>query len=102
LNPNNDSDTVDGEGNDNNIKVKVKVKFNLEQATNALDGGGWSTPRSGRFTPRKDTVAIVQEAGWSPGPFWKDADNLAPTGIRSPNRQGRSELLYRLSYPGPR
>jgi hypothetical protein len=25
-----------------------------------------------------------------------------PTGIRSPDRPGRSESLYRLSYPGPR
>ena len=24
-----------------------------------------------------------------------------PTGIRSPDRQARSESLYRLSYPGP-
>jgi hypothetical protein len=27
---------------------------------------------------------------------------LALTGIRSPDRPARSELLYRLSYPGPR
>ena len=54
--------------------VKVKVKFTLEQATkaqrgsrgittlsltSALDEGGWSTPRSGRFTPGKDPVPIV-------------------------------------------
>jgi len=32
---------------------------------------------------RKDPVAIVQEAGWAPGPVWKGAENLAPTGIRS-------------------
>jgi len=25
----------------------------------ALDGGGWSTPRRGRFTPGKDPVPIV-------------------------------------------
>jgi hypothetical protein len=31
--------------------------------TSALDGGGWSTPRQGRFTPGNDTVPIVQEAG---------------------------------------
>ena len=30
----------------------------------ALDGGGWSTPRPGRFTPGKHPVPIVQEAGW--------------------------------------
>ena len=27
--------------------------------TSALDRVGWSTPRSGRFTPRKDSVPIV-------------------------------------------
>jgi hypothetical protein len=27
--------------------------------TSALDGGGWSTPRPGRFTPGKDPVPIV-------------------------------------------
>jgi hypothetical protein len=43
--------------------------------------GGWSTPRPGRFTPRKDPVPIIQEAGWAPGPLWTCAKNLAPTGI---------------------
>jgi len=31
--------------------------------TSALDEGGWSTPRPGRFHPGKDPVHIVQEAG---------------------------------------
>jgi len=31
--------------------------------TSALDRGGWSTPRPGRFTPEKDPVPIVQDAG---------------------------------------
>ena len=53
--------------------------------------------------PRKgDPVPIVQEAGWAPGPVWTDAENLAPTFIRSPDRQVRAESLYRLSYTGPR
>jgi len=30
------------------------------------------------FTPRKDPVPIVQEAGWVPGPVWPGAENLAP------------------------
>ena len=34
------------------------------------------------FTPGKDTVPIVQEAGWAPGLVWIGAENLAPTGIR--------------------
>jgi hypothetical protein len=60
-----------------------------------------SAPRPSRFTPGKDSVPIVQEAGWAPGPVWTCAKNLAPTGIRSPDRPSRSQSLYRLSYPGP-
>ena len=69
--------------------------------TLALDGGGWSMLCPGLFTPRKDPVPIVQEAGWAPGPVWKGAENLASTGIRSPDFPAHSESLYRLSYPGP-
>ena len=64
--------------------------------------GVWvSAPRLGRFTPCKDPVPIVQEAGCAPGPVWTGAENLVPpTGIRSPEHPARSESLYRLSYPG--
>ena len=70
-------------------------------STSALDGGGWSMPHPSRFTPGKDPVPIVYEAGWAPGLVWTDAENLTPTGIRSPDRPARSESLYRLNYPGP-
>jgi hypothetical protein len=51
------------------------------------------------FTPGKNPVPIVQEAGWAPpGPVWTGAENLAPTGIRSPDRPARSQSLYRLGY----
>jgi len=30
------------------------------------------------FTPGKDPVPILQEAGWAPGPVWIGAENLAP------------------------
>jgi hypothetical protein len=60
-----------------------------------------STPRSGRFTPGKDPVLIVEEVGWAPEPVWTGEENLAPTGIRSPDGPTRSESLYRLSYPVP-
>ena len=69
-----------------------------------LDHGtrrGWGvsvTPRP-LFTPGKDPVPIVQEAGWSPGPVWTGAENLAPTGIRSPDPLARSQSLYRLRCP---
>ena len=69
-------------------------------STSALDGGGWSTPQPGRFTPGKDPVPTVSETGWAAVPVWKVAENLALTGIRSPDRPASSESLYRLSYPG--
>jgi hypothetical protein len=69
--------------------------------TSALEVGEWSAPRPDRFTPGKDPVPIVQEAGWAPGPVWAGAKNLASTGIRSPDRPARSQSPYRLSYRGP-
>jgi hypothetical protein len=58
--------------------------------TSALDGCGWLTSRPGRFTPGKDPGPIVLEAGWAPGPVWTGAENLASTGIRSPDRPAHS------------
>ena len=94
------------------LKVNVKVTLTghegpeVEQRyssilslTSALDGDGWSTPRPGRFTPGRNPVPIVQEAGWVPGPVWTGAENLASNGIRSPDRPARSESPYRLRYP---
>ena len=43
------------------------------------------------FTPWKDPVPIVQEAGWTPGLVWTGAENLVPTGIRSPDRPALSQ-----------
>jgi hypothetical protein len=43
---------------------------------------GWvvnSMPQP-HFTPRKDPVPIVKEAGWAPGPVWT-AESLAPSGF---------------------
>ena len=48
--------------------------------------------------PGKDHVPIVQEAGWAPESVWTGAENLAPSGIRSPVRPARSQSLYRLRY----
>jgi hypothetical protein len=47
-----------------------------------LEGGeGSSSPPRPLFTPGKDPVSILQEAGWSPGPVWTGAENLAPPGF---------------------
>ena len=53
------------------------------------------------FTPGEDPVPIVQEAGCAPGLVWIGAENLTPTGIRSPDLPACSKSLYQPCYPGP-
>ena len=63
---------------------------------------GWVvsiTPRS-HFTPGKDPVPIVQEAGWAPGPVRTGGKSRPPPGFDP--RPARSQSLYRLSYPAHR
>ena len=55
-----------------------------------------STPRP-HFTPGKDPVPILQEAGWAPGPVWTGGKSR-PHRDSIPDRPVRSQLLYRLSY----
>ena len=54
------------------------------------------------FTPGKDPVPIVQEAGWAPGPVWAGVENLASTGIRSLDRPARSSVAIPTELPDPR
>jgi len=68
--------------------------------TYLLDRGGWSTPRPGCFTPKKNTVIIVYEAKWAPGKVWTGEENLVHIGIRFPDYPACNETLYRLSYAG--
>jgi hypothetical protein len=62
-------------------------------------GWGFSVTPRPLFTPGKDPVPIVQRAGWAPGPVWAGAENLALTGIWSPDSPARSQSLYRIRYP---
>ena len=50
------------------------------------------------FTPGKDPVPILQEAGWAPGPVWTGEKSHAHRDS-IPDRQAHSQSLYRLSYP---
>jgi len=79
------------------VEVKRYSFFNL----GARWGGGWSTPRPGRFTPGRETQYPLYRRVGGPqgrsGRLWK----ISPTTeIRSPDRPARSDSLYRLSYPG--
>ena len=61
---------------------------------------GWGVSVMPRpfFTPGKDLIPFIQEAGWAPGLVWTGVENLAPTGIRLLDRPARSQSLYRLHY----
>jgi len=56
-----------------------------------------SIPRP-HFTPRKQPVPIVQEAGWASGPVWTDGKSR-PLRDSIPDHPARSQSLYQLSYP---
>jgi len=56
-----------------------------------------STPQP-HFTPGKDPVPILQEAGWAPGLVWT-VGKSRPHRDSIPDRPARSQSLYRLSYP---
>jgi len=68
------------------------------------------TPRP-LFTHGKDTVPIVQEAGWAPGPVWTGAENLARPWYTSDQNTvhlrlsdlpgGKGDKVARGSLPGP-
>jgi hypothetical protein len=61
---------------------------------------GWvvsSTPRP-NFTPGKDQIPIVQDAGWAPGPVYTVGKSRHHRDS-NPERPARSQSLYRLSYP---
>jgi hypothetical protein len=70
--------------------------------TSALDGGGWSTPRPVSLPPGKTGHPLYRRRCGPQGRSEQMRKNLASSGIRSSDRQARSESLYRLSYPGPR
>jgi len=61
-------------------------------------GGEWSAARSGRTLPPERTqYPLYRRLGWPQGRSGR-AENLAPTGIQSPDRPARSQSLYRLTY----
>ena len=49
-------------------------------------------------TPGEDSVPIVQEAGWAPGPVWTGGKSR-PHRDLTPHRPARSQSLHQLSYP---
>ena len=52
------------------------------------------------FTPGKDAVPIVQEAGWAPGPAWTGGKSR-PHRDSIPDRPARSSVAIPTELPGP-
>jgi len=50
------------------------------------------------FSPAKDPVTILQEAGWAAGKFWTGGKSRTHRDL-IPDYPTRSQSLYRLSYP---
>jgi hypothetical protein len=59
-----------------------------------------STPRP-HFTPGKDPVPIVQEAGWAPGPVWTGGTSRPHRDLIQ-DRPARSSVAIPTELPGPR
>jgi hypothetical protein len=64
---------------------------------------GWVVNATSRplYPRERNSVPILYASGWAPGSVWTDAENIAPTVIRSPDRPARSQSICRLSYTGP-
>lgn len=76
-------------------------RFRANPFTNsALERGGLSAPRPGRFTVRTNSVPIAQGTGWASGPVRTSKKNKATTEVQTPGRPTRSESLYRQRYSG--
>jgi hypothetical protein len=59
-----------------------------------------STPRL-HFTPGKDLVPIVQEAGWASGQVWTGAENLVPHRDSIPGPSSPRSVAIPTELPGP-
>jgi hypothetical protein len=73
------------------VDVELYCFFNLDARW-----GGWSKPRTGYFTPGKDLVHIVQEAGGPTEPAWMGAENLTPPPGAYPwtGQPGASRIIF--------
>jgi len=64
------------------VAVQLQPILNLSH-----EGGGWSALRHCCFTPRKDQVPVIQEAGWALGLVLMAQKILHPSGFDPQNIQ---------------
>jgi hypothetical protein len=68
----------------------------------ALDGGGWSSSRPGRFAPGRGVLVTHLTGDWVGSRAGLDevAKKKSPPLLRTPVVQPVAQSLYWLSYPG--
>ena len=81
-------------------KGKGKGKIRPTTGHEVADGMSRQCHAPAALSPGKTRYPLCRRLG-GPRPVWTGAENLAPTGIRSPDHLASSESLYQLSYPGP-
>jgi hypothetical protein len=93
---------------DATYRTSIKVKVTIQQATKGQEGSrvitllldlgarrGWVVSNTPRPLYPKEKPGTHCTGGWVlPGPVWTCEKNLAPTGIRSPDRPTLSQSLY--------
>ena len=70
--------------------------------TTALEGVRAQRHAPAAFTPGKDPLPIVQEAGWAPGPVRTGAENLASYRDSIPGLSSSQRVAIPTELPGPR
>jgi hypothetical protein len=66
------------------------------------EGEGSASPPGRTLPPGKTRYPLYRECGWALGSVWAGEENFTTTGIRSPDRPARRQLLYRLHHPAHR
>jgi hypothetical protein len=70
---------TDHEGSEREQRYSFTLSF-----TSALDGGGWSTPRLGRFTPGMTRYPLYRRLGLPQGRSGRERKTSPPPGFDTP------------------
>jgi hypothetical protein len=86
---------------DEDGQQQAELKKTLQKVVKLCASWGWLvTATPSPLHPQEGvSVVLVQNDVWTSGPVWTGAQDITPTGVRTPNRPARSESLYRLRSP---
>jgi hypothetical protein len=83
------------------ISLFSRLPHNIQfypYSTLPLEWGWWWAPRHAPRCPGTETRAPSwNRRGGTAGPVWTGAENVAPTGVRTPDSSARTKFIYRLN-----